>query len=64
MSDPVDVRVINDSGQSGHFGHRHNYDLHDRWDVGDPLPLAIDEDTARENAEGKILFLTRREGGE
>ncbi len=62
MTSPPDVRVINDSGQSGHFGHRHNYDLHDRWDKGDPLVLAIDEETARAGAEGKVLFLTRGEG--
>ena len=60
MSSPPDIRVIVDTGQSGHFGHRHSYDLNPLWSAGETLTLALDEDVVKEDAEGSVLFYPRR----
>lgn len=40
MSEPPVVRLVNDSGNSGHFGHRHLEDQQPLWSDGTPFLLA------------------------
>ena len=56
MTSPPTIRMINDSGQSGHFGHRHLEDQYPLWSKGEPRVLAFAQDQARSSREGAMLI--------
>ncbi len=56
MSTPVKARGIMETGQSGHFGHRHSYDQNERWSLGLPVPLVVAEDVLEDEADGRVVF--------
>jgi penicillin amidase len=57
MSSPPVVGVVNDVGQSGHFGHP-MYDVaYERWSTNDPAQLAVSRDDAEARASGRLRLL-------
>lgn len=52
MSDPPVVRLVNDSGNSGHFGHRHLEDQAPLWSEGKPFQLALPRADVEAKLEG------------
>jgi penicillin amidase len=59
MSDPPVIRIINDTGASGHYGHRHAMDANPLWSSGDPLVLARDKDDVEATVEGRVNLLPK-----
>ena len=57
MFETPEVRVVNDSGQSGHFGHRHFSDLYPFWSGGLPVKIALEESELEAVVEGRVRFL-------
>lgn len=57
MSDPPVVRMVNDSGQSGHFGHRHLEDQYPLWSKGEPRVLLLDKSDVEANNDGMMDIL-------
>jgi acyl-homoserine lactone acylase PvdQ len=57
--DGAEVRMINDSGQSGHFGHRHIDDQLPKWSAGEPVKLARSKKELVEIREGALDLLPR-----
>ena len=60
MTDPPTIRMINDSGQSGHFGHRHLEDQRPLWSKGEPRVLALSKADAQGKREGAMLIKPKR----
>lgn len=60
MTDPPTIRMINDSGQSGHFGHRHLEDQYPLWSKGEPRVLAVAKADAQRKREGAMIIKPRR----
>ncbi len=54
MSDPPVVRMINDSGQSGHFGHRHLEDQYPLWSKGEPRVLMMTKEQVAAELDGAM----------
>lgn len=54
MTDPPTVRMVNDSGQSGHFGHRHLEDQYPLWSRGEPRVLLLAKDAVEEKNDGMM----------
>jgi len=59
MSDPPTVRMINDSGQSGHFGHRHLEDQYPLWSKGEPRVLMLSKDQVAAELDGAMDILPK-----
>ncbi len=59
MTDPPTVRMINDSGESGHFGHRHLEDQYPLWSAGTPRVLLLPKDQVEANNDGMMDILPR-----
>lgn len=57
--DGADVRMINDSGNSGHFGHRHIADQQPLWSEGSPVRLRRSRAALEETLEGALDLLPR-----
>jgi penicillin G amidase len=57
MSETPQVRMVNDSGQSGHFGHRHFADLYPFWSGGLPIKVALEDGEIEKVVEGRARFL-------
>ncbi len=57
MSDPPVVRMINDSGQSGHFGHRHLEDQYPLWSKGEPRVLWLGKEEVEAQSDGMMDIL-------
>lgn len=56
MSEPPKVRMVNDSGNSGHFGHRHLEDQYPLWSKGEPRVLSFSKKQAEEAREGALII--------
>lgn len=56
MSTPPDVGVIMQTGQSGHFGHRHSFDFHERWSRGETIKAAQTKEQAGAGAVESVIF--------
>lgn len=56
MSDPPNIRMINDSGNSGHFGHRHLEDQYPLWTRGEPRVLSLPKKDAESRREGALVI--------
>ena len=54
MSTPPKVRMIIDTGNSGHPGHRHWDDMSERWMRGEPLTIPIERAAVERIEEGRI----------
>lgn len=54
MTDPPTVRMINDSGQSGHFGHRHLEDQYPLWSKGEPRVLLLSKEQVAAELDGQL----------
>jgi len=61
MSDPPVVRIVNDTGASGHYGHRHSMDANPHWSAGTPLHLAREKSDVESTVEGRVNFLPKAE---
>lgn len=59
MSDPPVVRMINDSGQSGHFGHRHLEDQYPLWSKGEPRVLMLTKEQVAAELDGAMDIVPR-----
>lgn len=57
MSETPEVKLVNDIGQSGHFGHRHLEDQYPLWTKGDPVVLWRERDDVEKINDG-LLTLT------
>jgi penicillin G amidase len=60
MTDPPAVRMINDSGNSGHFGHRHLEDQADAWSRGAPRILSFRRGDPAAREDGAMIIEPRR----
>jgi penicillin amidase len=56
MSDPPVVRMVNDSGQSGHFGSKHLFDQNKLWHEGKPRVLSMSIEEAEKVKEGSLVL--------
>lgn len=54
MTDPPTVRMVNDSGQSGHFGHRHLEDQYPLWSKGEPRVLMLSKEQVAAELDGAM----------
>lgn len=59
MSDPPTIRMINDSGQSGHFGHRHLEDQYPFWSKGEPRVLWLSKEEVAAQSDGMMDILPK-----
>jgi acyl-homoserine lactone acylase PvdQ len=49
------VKMVNDSGNSGHYGHKHLDDQNPLWSRGEPFVLAVDKADLKDDAlEGGV----------
>lgn len=53
------VRLVNDSGNSGHFGHRHLEDQAPLWSEGKPVRLRLGREEVESQLEGWVRFGAR-----
>jgi len=56
MTTPVNVRMVIDTGQSGHFGSEHLEDLYPLWSAGQPFKVAPTKDEVNAALEGSIVI--------
>jgi penicillin amidase len=54
MTSSPTVRMINDIGNSGHFGTAHVNDLYDLWSVGKPFQMALSRSDVEKILEGQL----------
>ncbi|MCP4499187.1 MAG: penicillin acylase family protein [Deltaproteobacteria bacterium] len=54
MTDPPSVRMIIDTGNSGHFGNKHLDDQYPLWSEGNPMKLPMSQSEIDAQLEGKI----------
>lgn len=50
------MRLVNDSGNSGHSGHRHLEDQYPLWTRGEPRVLSFSKSEAEEKREGAMVI--------
>lgn len=62
MTEPAEVGVINDLGQSGNFGHWSYGIAYDRWSAGEFNDLVMDKDEAGAVASGRVRFMPEGSG--
>jgi penicillin amidase len=60
MTTPPTIRIVNDSGQSGHFGHRHLEDQYPLWTKGEPRVVSAKKADAEANREGAMVIKPKR----
>jgi penicillin amidase len=48
----VSGRMILDNGNSGHFGHEHMHNMHDRWHVGETIDVLVARDEVHRRIYG------------
>jgi penicillin amidase len=60
MTDPPTIRIVNDSGQSGHFGHRHLEDQYPLWHEFAPRVVSAAKADAEANREGAMVIKPKR----
>ncbi len=60
MTDPPTIRIVNDSGQSGHFGHRHLEDQYPLWHEFAPRVVSAKKADAQANREGALVIKPKR----
>jgi penicillin amidase len=63
MSDPPVVKVVNDLGQSGAFGHPTSEIAYDRWQNNDPAQLAVSREDVESRESGRVTLVPAA-GGE
>ena len=57
LTDPIQARIVIPTGQSGHFGHRHLDDQHERWTNTDPIELPRGRDNIEAQSTGFVRFV-------
>jgi penicillin G amidase len=57
--DGAEVRMVNDSGQSGHFGHHHVDSQQPLWSAGTPVKLRLSKKQVEEVLEGSLDVLPK-----
>lgn len=57
MSDPPRVRMVIDTGNSGHVGHEHALDQYPRWRDGEPLHIPMARAEVERVASGRIILV-------
>lgn len=62
MTTPPTIRIVNDSGQSGHFGHRHLEDQYPLWHAGEPRVVTMKRADAEAKREGAMVIKPKRVG--
>jgi acyl-homoserine lactone acylase PvdQ len=60
MTSPPEVKMVNDTGQSGHFGHRHLEDQYPLWTKGETRLLQRDQDDVQATNDGLLRLLPAR----
>jgi penicillin amidase len=60
MTSPPVVKLVNDTGQSGHFGHRHLEDQYPLWTKGEPRVLQRTKDDVEATNDGLLRLLPAR----
>jgi penicillin G amidase len=60
MTSPPTIRIVNDSGQSGHFGHRHLEDQNPLWHEFAPRVVSANKADAEANREGAMVIKPKR----
>lgn len=56
--EPV-VKMVNDIGQSGHFGHRHLEDQYPLWTKGEPYVIRRDQDDVTKTNDGLLQLVPK-----
>jgi penicillin amidase len=56
----AEVRMVNDSGQSGHFGHAHLADQNPLWSAGTPYKIAKTKKEIDAELEGSLDLLPKK----
>lgn len=59
MKETPEVRMVNDSGQSGHFGHRHLEDQYPLWTAGKPYVIVRDREDVTATNDGLLRLLPK-----
>ncbi len=55
------IRMVNDSGNSGHYGHKHLDDQQSLWSEGKPFPIAIAKSALVDDVlEGSLDLLPKK----
>ena len=54
LTDPPTVRMVIDTGQSGHPRHRHWDDMWQRWSAGEPFHVPVTREEVEAAAEGRL----------
>ncbi len=60
MTDPPTVRMVNDTGESGHFGSPHIGDQYPLWHDGKPRVISMDLAGAERAAQGAMTIRPRQ----
>lgn len=59
MKEQPEVRMVNDIGQSGHFGSRHLEDQYPLWTKGEPYIIQRDQDDVTETNDGLLQLVPK-----
>jgi penicillin amidase len=63
MTSPPAVQMVNDTGQSGHFGHRHLEDQYPLWTKGELRTLQRTKDDVTATNDGLLQLLPAPDSG-
>jgi penicillin amidase len=60
MGEGGQTKMVIDSGNSGHYGHEHNNNLHERWTKHEPFDVAVPRDDVKKRLYGWVKIKPKR----